>query len=202
VNKRPRSHEPLTLRVKGRSTKPRRLRRFLTLSMAMAFAMGGLALWHRVAITVAGDIDTVETTQVATAIQMTRGGEEITIRSAAITAGGVTATGGEFTAVGTAGILAGEPMTGGEFTMSGGFVSTVTCGPCRLYGDLYPQPTTDCIVELGDLLCLLDGYNVAELCPGSDIAPCGGDGIVELADLLAILDAYADVYLCGHPCPP
>ncbi len=77
---------------------------------------------------------------------------------------------------------------------------TIGCGVCQLYGDVYPE-LPDCIVEIGDLLCVLDGYSDLGLCPGGDIAPCGGDGIIELSDVLADLDAYAGIYLCPHPCP-
>ncbi len=76
-----------------------------------------------------------------------------------------------------------------------------------VYGDLAP-PGGDGIVELGDLLCVLDGYNIEELCPGGDIWPCGpggvgpgGDGLIELGDVLALLDAYAGNPPCADPCP-
>ncbi len=76
----------------------------------------------------------------------------------------------------------------------------VTCN-CQLYADIVP-PGGDCIVDLADLLCVLDGIDDPLLCPDGDIAPCGGDGLIELADLLAVLDAYSGVYLCPHPCSP
>ncbi len=70
---------------------------------------------------------------------------------------------------------------------------------CESYGDLAPP---FCVVELADVNCMVDGYRDPNLCFGSDIAPCGGDGIVELSDVLAILDAYAGIYLCPHECSP
>ena len=66
------------------------------------------------------------------------------------------------------------------------------------YGDIDASG----IVELGDLLCLLAGYNELTSCPSGDIHPCGGDGLVELGDLLADLNAYSDLPApCPAPCP-
>ncbi len=76
------------------------------------------------------------------------------------------------------------------------------CTSCRRYGDVYPEGG-DGVVEIGDLLCILDGYNDMSSCPGGDIAPCGGgDGIIELSDILAALDAYAGSPPCSDPCSP
>ncbi len=68
----------------------------------------------------------------------------------------------------------------------------------KLYGDVDDSG----VVELGDILCVLDGYAVQADCPPGDIAPCGGgDGTIELTDLLADLDAYAGFPPCPDPCP-
>jgi len=75
---------------------------------------------------------------------------------------------------------------------------------CRLYGDVVPQsaPVGNCVVDLDDLLCVLDGFADPATCPGADLSPCGGDARVDLDDILAELDAFTGVYHCPHPCPP
>jgi len=83
-----------------------------------------------------------------------------------------------------------------------------TCDRCINGGcDHRPNPfgNADCrgITELGDILCILDGYADATACPNGDIAPdCIGDDqpLIELADVLAVLDAYSGQNLCV--CPP
>ena len=57
-------------------------------------------------------------------------------------------------------------------------------------------------VELGDLNCILDGYNQLCLCPNGDICgnpntPCAPNGIIELCEVIAVLDAYAGL---SNPC--
>lgn len=74
------------------------------------------------------------------------------------------------------------------------------CATCQLYADVSPIDG-DCIVEVGDVLCILAGY-AGSGCLHADIAPCGGDGIIEVSDVLAVLAAYAGNYACSHPCPP
>ncbi len=66
----------------------------------------------------------------------------------------------------------------------------------RPYGDLVRSG----VVDIGDLLCALNGFSNAALCPGGDIAPCGGDGVQDVGDLLAVLDAFAGVFACPGPC--
>ncbi len=74
--------------------------------------------------------------------------------------------------------------------------------PCtvRPYADIVPAPFGDGNAEIGDVLCLLDGYNTYSVCPLGDIAPCLGDGIIELSDVLNMLDAYAGIPVCPDPC--
>ncbi len=61
-------------------------------------------------------------------------------------------------------------------------------------------------VDIGDILCVLDGYNANyAICslPSVDLLPCDPDGVVELADVSAILDAYAGLaFPCAPVCPP
>jgi CxxC motif-containing protein (DUF1111 family) len=70
-----------------------------------------------------------------------------------------------------------------------------------LYGDLVPVPG-DGTVDVGDVICGLDGFANASSCPQADIAPCGGDGVIDVGDVLAGLAAFAGDYACPHPCPP
>lgn len=52
-------------------------------------------------------------------------------------------------------------------------------------------------VEVGDVLCVLNGYANFALCPNGDLAPsCAGDGQIEVSDVLAVLSAYSG----GNPC--
>ncbi len=89
---------------------------------------------------------------------------------------------------------------GADYTSADGFWHAVYyCRP-QVYGDIAPIGMPDGIVEIGDVLCMLDGYNNQSACPDSDIAPCIPDGITELGDVLAILDAYGGIYLCAGPC--
>lgn len=71
----------------------------------------------------------------------------------------------------------------------------------RYYADVAP-PGGDGIVELADVLCIVNGYGLASLCPAGDIAPCARDGLIEVTDILAVLGAYNGQNLCPHPCPP
>jgi len=132
---------------------------------------------------------------------LVQSGGEITIRSSAITAGGVSSAGGDFSAVSTSGQPAVGVMTGGEFSMSGGIVAVVSCGVCQLYGDPYPTGG-NCLVDLDDIFCVLDGFAESADCPAADLHPCGGNSIIDLDDIFAVLDAFAAYYACPHPCPP
>jgi RHS repeat-associated protein len=79
---------------------------------------------------------------------------------------------------------------------------------CTPYGDVFPQEA-DGKVDLGDILCALDGFSDPSLCPNGDIAPCSGnswgphgDGSLDVADLLAVLDAFGGVEVCPRTCGP
>lgn len=131
----------------------------------------------------------------------TGGGYDLTWST--IDSGGQTsATGGGYDLGGTIGQADAGTLSGGDYALDGGFWSGAAAAPCtcQLYADVAPDGG-DCIVELGDVLCVLAGY-AATGCPQADIAPCGGDGLTELADVLAVLGAYSEVYLCAHPCAP
>jgi len=81
-------------------------------------------------------------------------------------------------------------------------VTMCACGSCQLYGDITP-PSGNCLVDLDDLFCVLDGFADSDVCPQSDIAPCdGGNNLIDLDDIFAVLDAFAAAYACTHPCPP
>jgi hypothetical protein len=79
------------------------------------------------------------------------------------------------------------------------FAIPTTGGPGPVYGDVAP-PGGDGIINIDDILCVLNGFGNASLCPGADLAPCGGNGIVNLDDILAELGAFAGNPLCGTPC--
>jgi subtilisin family serine protease/subtilisin-like proprotein convertase family protein len=68
------------------------------------------------------------------------------------------------------------------------------------YGDISPPPTGDGNVDVGDVLCSLDGFSDPALCPSGDIAPCGGDGNFDVGDVLAVLDSFAGIKACPDPC--
>ena len=73
--------------------------------------------------------------------------------------------------------------------------SDLTCSfPARVYGDIDTPPNG--IVELGDILCMLDGFTNPPDCPNADIAPCEGNGIIDVDDILAVLDAYGGADPC------
>ena len=59
-------------------------------------------------------------------------------------------------------------------------------------------------VDVGDILCLLDGFGGLFTCTleGLDLAPCDPDGIIDIGDVLSGLDAFAGApYPCPGPCP-
>jgi hypothetical protein len=77
-----------------------------------------------------------------------------------------------------------------------------TCDRC-IANECYNTPNAygnaDCTgsVEVGDVLCVLNGYASYALCPNGDLAPtCAGDGQIEVSDVLAVLSAYSG----GNPC--
>jgi hypothetical protein len=57
------------------------------------------------------------------------------------------------------------------------------------------------VVDVSDVDCTILGFGHATACPGSDVAPCGGDGNVDLADILTLLKAFDGAYDCPSPCP-
>jgi len=83
---------------------------------------------------------------------------------------------------------------------------TCTSGACsntpasRPFGDIAP-PGGDGVVDLNDILCVLDGFGAATVCPDGDLVPCGADDGIDLNDILAELDAFANVFACADPCP-
>jgi DNA-binding beta-propeller fold protein YncE len=64
-----------------------------------------------------------------------------------------------------------------------------------VFADLVP-PGGDRIVEVGDVLCCLDGFSDTALCANADVIPCNGDGNIDVGDILAVLDAFAGIYAC------
>lgn len=69
----------------------------------------------------------------------------------------------------------------------------------RPYGDVAP-PGGDGNVDVGDILCVLDGFADPVTCPDGDLSPCGGDGNRDVGDVLAVLDAFAGNPGCPDPC--
>ncbi len=94
----------------------------------------------------------------------------------------------------------GDACTAGDLCDSGVCAGTPFV---KLYGDVSPQGGDDQI-ELSDILCLTDGYNVFSSCPDGDIWPCppNGDRVIEIGDILAGLDTYSGNPPCPDPCPP
>ncbi len=52
------------------------------------------------------------------------------------------------------------------------------------------------VINLDDILCVLEAFTIPSACPGSDLAPCGGNGIINLDDILAELSAFTGIYSC------
>lgn len=80
----------------------------------------------------------------------------------------------------------------------GSVTSSVASAVTADWGEINGIPP----VDLGDILCLLDGYDsVFAVCslPAVDISPCDPDGLVELTDITDGLAAYAGG---PYPCPP
>ena len=73
-------------------------------------------------------------------------------------------------------------------------------GACETLGVAFGDVDASGVAEIGDVLCVLDGYGNFCDCPNGDIAPCNPDGIIELTDVLAMLDAYNGLDPCG--CTP
>jgi hypothetical protein len=76
-------------------------------------------------------------------------------------------------------------------------------GECRheprcTYADVAP-PGGNCVVNVDDVLCGLDGFRRASRCPLADVFPCGGDGVIGMDDVLAILEAFQDHQPCPDP---
>ncbi|MCH7704384.1 MAG: hypothetical protein IIB61_04660, partial [Planctomycetes bacterium] len=62
-------------------------------------------------------------------------------------------------------------------------------------------------VDFDDVLCALDGFANAAVCPCADIkgppepTPCEPNGVIDFDDILTILNAFASNYDCPDPCP-
>jgi len=63
------------------------------------------------------------------------------------------------------------------------------------YGDLDDTG----VVDVGDVLCALDGFSDPQSCD-ADIAPCGGDGVIDVGDILAVLSAFSGQPTCPDSC--
>jgi hypothetical protein len=83
--------------------------------------------------------------------------------------------------------------------------NTCTCDQC-IMGECVSTPTefgnSTCDaghnVDVGDILCVLDGFAEFALCPNGDLAPpCTGDDNIDVGDVLAVLDAFAGIDSCG-----
>jgi hypothetical protein len=152
-----------------------------------------------------GRIYTIKSVSILVALvtpALAQSGGGYTIVKSTINSGGAKVSGGDYVLSGTVGQHDPGEVTGGDYSLQGGFWpgTASACVTCRLYADVSPIEG-DCIVEVGDVLCILAGY-AGSGCLHSDIAPCGGDGIIEVSDVLAVLAAYSDNYFCAHPCPP
>ncbi len=71
----------------------------------------------------------------------------------------------------------------------------------------FGDATNDGFVDVGDILCALDGFAGVQSCPMErvDISPCEGagpDGFIDVGDILAFLDAFSGTSLCPNHCPP
>ena len=110
-----------------------------------------------------------------------------------------------------------------EFILTGK-KQVVGCGPCQLYGDVFPfdpaNPNQDpdganvgnCLVDIDDLLVILGAFALSPNATKStggpypddvDLFPCGGaGGIVDIDDVVALLEAFAGTYACPHLCNP
>ena len=69
----------------------------------------------------------------------------------------------------------------------------------RLYADIAPADG-DGTVDVGDMLCCLDGFADEALCPGADVHPCIGNGFIDVGDVLAVLEAFAGTPACPNLC--
>jgi len=64
------------------------------------------------------------------------------------------------------------------------------------YGDIDASG----IVDVGDVLCCMNGFADPLTCPAADIAPCSANGFIDVGDLLAVLQAFAGSPACPDPC--
>ena len=70
---------------------------------------------------------------------------------------------------------------------------------CSIVDSLYGDTDHNGVVELGDILCVLDGFaGTFDICSFADvdIAGCAGNGTIELPDILAVLDAFSGTDEC------
>ncbi len=71
---------------------------------------------------------------------------------------------------------------------------------CRNTPNEYGNADCVSIVEIGDVTCILAGYNNVSDCPNGDVdPPCTGNDppFIDIGDVLAILDAYGGFDPCG-----
>jgi len=106
------------------------------------------------------------------------------------------------------GVCAGAPpshcVDGDECTLDSCNDQTGQCVNeqlCMLYGDVRP-PAGNCLVDVDDLICVLDGFAHHSLCPQADIFPCEGNGDIDLDDILSILETLEGRPTCADGCSP
>lgn len=91
-----------------------------------------------------------------------------------------------------------DPCTSGDICSNGACAGTPA--PV-LYGDVSPTGG-DGNTDVGDVLCVLSGFDIPSNCPGGDIDPCGGDGDIDIGDILMSLQIFEGGGTCPDPCPP
>ncbi|MEK6677058.1 MAG: hypothetical protein AABZ47_15570 [Planctomycetota bacterium] len=66
-----------------------------------------------------------------------------------------------------------------------------------VYADIAPSNGRDCLVNVDDVLCAIEGFRNEARCPRADVYPCSPDGIITITDVLAVIETFE-----GHPpCP-
>lgn len=154
-------------------------RSFGVTSLAVMFVVAGLCVFLRSANSTA-----TAPTVTAPAPSTAATDKKITIRSSAITAGGVKSSGGDFVAASTLGQPAVGAMSGGKFAMSGGF----SPAPAFLSGDCDADGDVDRLDYQLFESCLL-GPNQP------DVSGCGCFDLevsdtVDLADFAKLANAF------------
>jgi hypothetical protein len=103
---------------------------------------------------------------------------------------------------------ADEPACGCESVLKCEDANACTCNRCAMgtctftavhFGDVDCMADT---VDVGDILCAVDGFGAFEACPNADISPnCTGDSKIDVGDILAVVDAFAGIDPCNCPDP-